>query len=245
MVAAHSMRKSVQSFSSICRSLLLLLILLLCFVKDSQGFPDFKIDNIADKLKGEHSLEKRAVLWNFCSQKLVQITKPGSRGVNARGSRNSEFSNLTIISIDGGFIRIRGMANKLYLCFNKKGKLQTRFQPPKSLPHSCDFSQNLTGDGYHTFKLRDKPEWSIGFKKRGKKLPGFIRKPSQEPCHHFSLDLLNPTPITIPFDFNKKKNYLFNNSGKFRIRHKKRKKNRRREKERLRKSQKTRNGVKR
>uniref|UniRef100_K1RP74 Uncharacterized protein n=1 Tax=Magallana gigas TaxID=29159 RepID=K1RP74_MAGGI len=55
------------------------------------------------------------------------------------------------------------------------------FQPPKSLPHSCDFSQNLTGDGYHTFKLRDKPEWSIGFKKRGKKLPGFIRKPTKSP----------------------------------------------------------------
>lgn len=129
--------------------------------------------------------------------------------------------------------------------FNYSYFFKFQFQPPKSLPHSCDFSQNLTGDGYHTFKLRDKPEWSIGFKKRGKKLPGFIRKPSQEPCHHFSLDLLNPTPITIPFDFNKKKNYLFNNSGKFRIRHKKRKKNRRREKERLRKSQKTRNGVKR
>lgn len=42
--------------------------------------------------------------------------------------------------------------------------------------------------------------------------------------------------IIIFFDFNKKKNYFFNNSGKFRIRYKKCKKNWCREKERLRKS---------
>lgn len=247
MVAAHSMRKSVQSFSSICR-LKLLLILLLCFVNDSQGFPDFNINNIADKLTGAQSLEKEALLWNFCSERFVQITKPGSRGVNAKGSIKSAFSLLKIISIDGGFIRIRGMANNLYLCFNKKGKLRTRFQPPKSLPHSCDFSQNLTGDGYDTFKLRDKPEWSIGFKKKnGKKLPGFIRKPSQETCHHFSLEVLNPMSITQPVDFNKyslKYDFLKIQNGRRKIRHK-RKRGQRRERERLRENQKTKtlNGV--
>lgn len=247
MVAAHSMRKSVQSFSSICRSLKLLLILLLCFVKVSQSYPDFKIDNIADKLNTgvAGSVEKEAHLWNYCSEKFVQITRLGSKGVNARGSQKSTFSLLKIISIDGGFIRIKGMASKLYLCFNKKGKLRTRFEPPKSLPHSCDFSQNLTGVGYHTFKLRDKPEWSIGFKKKGgKKLPGFIRKPSQETCHHFSLELLDHSTITTPVDFDKfPLKYDFRSieyrNRKMKIRHERKKRRR----ERLRQNQMIANGV--
>lgn len=32
------------------------------------------------------------------------------------------------------------------------------------------------GDGYYMFKFWDKLEWFIGFKKRGKKLFGFIWK---------------------------------------------------------------------
>lgn len=243
MFAAHSMRKSAHSFSSICRSLKLLLILLLCFVKVSQGFPDFKIGNIADQLTGAESLEKESRLWNRCSNKFVQITRLGSKGVDAGGPKENDFSRLKIISIDGGFIRIRGMANNFYLCFNKKGKLRTRFQPPKSLPHSCDFSQNLTGDGYHTFKLRDKPDWSIGFKENGKKLPGFLRKESQKICHHFSLEPLDPMRITTPVDFDKLPlNYDFrknqnrenkrNKKRKIRHKHRKNRKNRRRERRR-------------
>jgi hypothetical protein len=77
-----------------------------------------------------------------------------------------------------------------------------QYQPPKSAPHSCDFSQNLTGDGYHTFKLRDRPDWSIGFKKNGRKLPGFIRPGrNHERCHHFSLEVIDRTIFTQPVDF--------------------------------------------
>lgn len=120
-----------------------------------------------------------------------------------------------------------------------------QFEPPKSLPHSCDFSQNLTGVGYHTFKLRDKPEWSIGFKKKGgKKLPGFIRKPSQETCHHFSLELLDHSTITTPVDFDKfPLKYDFRSieyrNRKMKIRHERKKRRR----ERLRQNQMIANGV--
>ncbi|XP_048745795.1 fibroblast growth factor 18-like isoform X2 [Ostrea edulis] len=238
------MRKSAHSFSFIYRLLKLLLILLLCLVKVSQGYPNFNLEKIAKKLTGPQSLMKQAHLWNVCSQKFVRIKKPGSKGVDAMGVKGKDFTLLKITSINGGFIRIQGMDNKLYLCFNKKGQLRTRYRPPKFAPHSCDFSQNLTGDGYHTFKLRDRPDWSIGFKKKGRKLPGFLRPGrNNEICHHFSLEITDRTVITQPVDFdmyplhhfskdnlkekNRFRSYRKKGKRKRKIRHN-RKKNRRR-----------------
>ena len=91
-----------------------------------------------------------------------------------------------------------------------------RYLQYRPLKSSCDFSHNLTSNGYDTFKLRDKAEWSIGFKKRrGKKLPGFIRPgKNEDECHHFSLINLEKTVITQPVDFLRVKEWNFSKKGK-------------------------------
>ncbi|XP_022288220.1 fibroblast growth factor 18-like isoform X2 [Crassostrea virginica] len=196
------------------RSLKLLLILLLCLVKESQSqTPAFNLDNFNNRNSEHQSLVQQVRLWSYCSGRFVQITRAGSKGVDANGEKEGNFSQLLIISINGGFVRIQGMASKLYLCFNKKGKLRARYRPLKS---SCDFSHNLTSNGYDTFKLRDKAEWSIGFKKRrGKKLPGFIRPgKNEDECHHFGLINLDKTVITQPVDFRRVMEWNFSKKGK-------------------------------
>lgn len=76
-------------FAILIKDTIVLIYTLLSF----QSYPDFKIDNIADKLNTgvAGSVEKEAHLWNYCSEKFVQITRLGSKGVNARGSQKSPF----------------------------------------------------------------------------------------------------------------------------------------------------------
>ncbi|XP_061194862.1 uncharacterized protein LOC133203021 [Saccostrea echinata] len=234
------MRKSAHSFSFICRSLkLLLLILLLCLVNASQVVSGFKFNlhKLPKTLNGSQtSLVRKGYLWNVCSTRFLRIKKPGSKGVDASGEKGKDFTLLKITSIDGGFVRIQGMDNNLFLCFNKKGKLRTRNRPPKSLPHSCDFSQNLTRDGFDTFKLRDRPDWSVGFKRNGRKLPGFLRPgKNHETCHHFSLEIIDGTVLTQPYDFDKlPKDYVFPKKRKNQNRQKRRRKIRHKRRKNLR-----------
>ncbi|XP_062572529.1 uncharacterized protein LOC134234468 [Saccostrea cucullata] len=233
------MRKSAHSFSFICRSSKLLLILLLCLVNFSQVVSGFKFDlqKLPETLNGpQTSLVRKGYLWNLCSKKFVRIKKPGSRGVDATGTKGKDFTLLKVTSIDGGFLRIQGMDNNLFLCFNKKGKLRIRNRPPRSLPHSCDFSQNLTTLGYHTFKLRDRPDWSVGFKKNGRKLPGFIRPgKNHERCHHFELEIIDLRVRTQPYDFDKlPPGYVFPNERKNKNKQKRRRKIRHKRRKNLR-----------
>lgn len=77
----------------------------------------------------------------------------------------------------------------------------------------CDFIYNTT-NGYTQFRLVEREDWYIGFRRKrskqknrvkGKPLPGYKKTVKRfEMCYDFTLEPLHPVPtIYSPIDFNK------------------------------------------
>lgn len=59
--------------------------------------PAFNLDNFNNRNSEHQSLVQQVRLWSFCSGRFVQITRAGSRGVDANGEKEGNFSKYTPI----------------------------------------------------------------------------------------------------------------------------------------------------
>lgn len=59
--------------------------------------PAFNLDNFNNRNSEHQSLVQQVRLWSYCSGRFVQITRAGSKGVDANGEKEGNFSKYTPI----------------------------------------------------------------------------------------------------------------------------------------------------
>ncbi|XP_064631508.1 fibroblast growth factor 18-like isoform X2 [Lineus longissimus] len=140
---------------------------------------------------GTHRFEGgKFKIYNQCSKKNVQIRR---RNVNAGASHRNPYSDLILHMDQGDFgtrIRIQGEKSKMFLCFNKRGRLIARHKS-ETMKHAgesekCLFVEKLMKNDFYQYESVANPLWYIGFKKNGKPLKGYdAANPTRERCFLF------------------------------------------------------------
>jgi len=142
-----------------------------------------------DKVTNQH-----CHLYNRCSGGYVQLL--GKR-VDAQGKKDSRYAALSIQTqpfggkdeIPGFAVRILGDISGVFLCFNRKGRLVTRWNGNNI---RCTFSEVVTDNKRLKLQSLFNPEWFIGFNSRGQKLTNSIDKSGElfnmQKCHQFIKD---------------------------------------------------------
>ncbi|KAL5021501.1 hypothetical protein ScPMuIL_000656 [Solemya velum] len=183
------MRKSARLLSDKCRLLSLLLIILASVLEAKRIHgSSHQVDFNLDKLKpDEHApTVVRYQLWySYCSTAYLQIKPSRRQGSNAKAAKKNKLAVIRVESSGhNGRIRILGEESQLYLCFNRRGRLITKY---KGTSEQCVFQETMTSEGYTKLQSVANEMWYVGFRKNGKALKGYSwsRSSAKEKCIQF------------------------------------------------------------
>ncbi|XP_054719806.1 fibroblast growth factor 8b-like [Uloborus diversus] len=125
-------------------------------------------------LEDSKHIRRTYKLYNQCSGNHIQIF---GTTVDAKGHSNSSNAKLSFILAKvrhaPDAMNIMGEKSGRYLCFNKRGKLITRFNGRKKL---CLFKEGFGFGEEHNTVLQSiyDPTWYVGFNKKGRPLKGSL-----------------------------------------------------------------------
>lgn len=139
----------------------------------------------SDLLSIDKKSSRDFLLYNRCSGGYLNII---GKTINTT-SVESQYSLMSLQTQTYGThigTRILSKNAGVYLCFNKKGKLITRFNGNNI---GCLFSEIPHASRYIKLNSLYNPDWFIGFNRNGRPMSGKIRSPAQhirrEKCYHF------------------------------------------------------------
>ncbi|XP_054167332.1 fibroblast growth factor 8-like [Oppia nitens] len=142
------------------------------------------------------STSRQFVLYSRCSQDYVSVLHQ-SINAKAMARYTKSHPNTTTSShviprtallsfeterYDNNIaVRIKSVPGGVYLCFNNRGRLTTKYSSDKDI--ECHFTEEVTEKGYLMLRSVYNRDWYIGFNKNGLSMKGQITTSSKQSQH--------------------------------------------------------------